>query len=142
MGGKWGCGQEKFITLPAPAPPCSIFPSLCPMADQVHLFNGVRYVPMKAIRDPDRKWLSAGWLSKQMSLNNYNKTKPANIGIAVNPGQGSWVGDYMVLEEAINCIPLLKQAEARRFFGLVMEEAWEGGRVWQPRYRSCTTPAT
>ena len=58
-----------------------------------------------------------------MSLNNYNKTKPANIGIAVNPGQGSRVGDYMVLEEAINCIPLPKQAEARRFFGLVTEEA-------------------
>ena len=60
MGGKWGCGQEKFITPPAPAPPGSIFPSLCPMADQVQLFNGVRYVPIKAIRDPDRKWLSAG----------------------------------------------------------------------------------
>ena len=94
MGGKWGCGQEKFITLPAPAPPCSILPFLCPMADQVHLFNGVRYVPIKAIRDPDRKWLSAGWLSKQMSLNNYNKTKPADIGIVVNPGQGSRVGDW------------------------------------------------
>ena len=93
------------------------------MADQVHLFNGVRYDPIKAIRDSDGKWLSAGWLSKQMSLNNYNKTKPANIGIAVNPGQGSRVGDYMVLEEAINCIPLPKQAEARHFFGLVMEEA-------------------
>ena len=53
-----------------------------------------------------------------MTLNNYNKTKPANIGIAVNPRQGSQVGDYMVLEEAINCIPLPKQAEARRFFGL------------------------
>ena len=81
-GGKWGvnggergCGQQKFITVPAPAPPCSIFPSLCPMADQVHLFNGVRHVPIKAIRDPDRKWFSAGWLSKQMSLNNYHKTK-------------------------------------------------------------------
>ena len=44
------------------------------MADQVHQFKGVRYVPIKAIRDSDRKWLSAGWLSKQMTLNNYNKT--------------------------------------------------------------------
>ena len=55
----------------ATAPPSSIFLSLCPMADQVHQFKGVRYVPIKAIRDSDRKWLSAGWLSKQMALNNY-----------------------------------------------------------------------
>ena len=51
-----------------------------------------KYVPIKATKDSDRKWLSAGWLSKQMTLNNYNKTRPANIGIAVNPGQGSRVG--------------------------------------------------
>ena len=83
--------------MPATAPPSSIFRSLYPMADQVHLFNGVRYVPIKAIRDSDRKWLSAGWLVKQITLNNYNKTKPANIGIAVNPGQGIRLGDYMGL---------------------------------------------
>ena len=114
----------------ATAPPSSIFLSLCPMADQVHQFKGVHYVPIKAIRDSERKWLSAGWLSKQMTLNNYNKTKPANIGIAVNPVQGSRVGDYMVLEEAINCVPLPKQAEARRFFSLAMEEATHDGETW------------
>ena len=40
--------------------PSSIFLSLCPMANQVHLFNGVRYIPIKAIRDSNRKRLSAG----------------------------------------------------------------------------------
>ena len=59
-----GMWTREIYHTACPAPPCSIFPSLCPMADQVHLFNGVRYVPIKAIRDPDRKWLSAGWPSK------------------------------------------------------------------------------
>ena len=98
------------------------------MADQVHPFKGVRYVPVKVIRDPERKWLSAGWLSKQMTLNNYKKSKPANIGVSVEPGQGSRAGDYMVLEEALNCIP--QQAEARRFFGFVNEEGATTERVW------------
>ena len=58
--------------MPATAPPCSIFLSLCPMADQVHLFNGVRYVPIKAIRDSDRKWCKCRffgtWMVKEISF--------------------------------------------------------------------------
>ena len=36
--------------------------------DMEHLreWNNVKYVPMKVLRDPNRKWLSAGWLSKQV----------------------------------------------------------------------------
>ena len=57
---------------------------LCPlalvsMADQVHPFKGVHYVPIKAIRNPEQKWLSVGWLSKQMMLNNY-RASPVTLG--------------------------------------------------------------
>ena len=36
------------------------------MADEVHTFQGVRYVPIKVIRDPAKKRVCAGGLSKQM----------------------------------------------------------------------------
>ena len=52
-GGQWGCRQEKFITMLATPLPCSVFLPLCPMADQVHLVNGVRCVPIKlSCEDP------------------------------------------------------------------------------------------
>ena len=35
--------------------------------EDVHVFEGVAYVPIKFIRDKQRDWVSAGWLSKQMA---------------------------------------------------------------------------
>ena len=52
-----------------------------------------------------------GWLLQQMTLNSYKMSKPRDIGISVDPGQGHRVGDYTVLEEAIKSIPLPKHAE-------------------------------
>ena len=36
--------------------------------DMEHLreWNNAKYVPMKVLGDPNRKWLYAGWLSKQL----------------------------------------------------------------------------
>ena len=46
--------------------------SICsPLSDtnameHIHDWNGVKYVPVKVLQDPTRKWISAGWLSKQV----------------------------------------------------------------------------
>ena len=44
---------------------------------------GVAYVPIKFIRDKQRDWVSAGWLSKQMAHMGYMKIKPTSIGLSV-----------------------------------------------------------
>ena len=35
--------------------------------EDVHVFEGVAYVPIKFIWDKQHDWVSAGWLSKQMA---------------------------------------------------------------------------
>ena len=35
--------------------------------EDVHVFEGVAYVPIRFIRDKQHDWVSAGWLSKQMA---------------------------------------------------------------------------
>ena len=80
------------MTMLATAPLCSIFLSLCPMADQVHVFNGVRYVPIEAISDFNRKWLSAGWLSKKMTLNNSTRPSRPTLGLRSTLGKAAGWG--------------------------------------------------
>ena len=46
--------------------------------DDVHTFEGVHYIPIKVIRDKERKWVSASWLSKQMAHFAYQKKKPTS----------------------------------------------------------------
>ena len=41
--------------------------------ENVHVFEGVAYVPIKFIRDKERDWVPAGWLSKQMAHLEYLK---------------------------------------------------------------------
>ena len=50
--------------------------------DHVHTFEGVHYIPIKFIRDKERNWVSAGWLSKQTTHFCYAK-KPTESGLSV-----------------------------------------------------------
>ena len=91
--------------------------------EDVHVFEGVAYVPIKFIRDKQRDWVSAGWLSKQMAHMGYMKIKPTSIGLSVESGIGHRSGDYMRLDQAIQCIPVKKQPEARKYFKDVLPGA-------------------
>ena len=51
-------------------------------------FGGVHCIPIKVIRDKDRKWVSAVWLSKQMAHFCYQKKKPTEIGPSVTASLG------------------------------------------------------
>ena len=42
----------------------------------------------------------------------YPKKKPTDIGLTVTPGLDSRAGDYMQLNQALNCLPLDKKLEA------------------------------
>ena len=64
--------------------------------EDVHVFEGVAYVPIKFIRDKQRNWVSAGWLSKQMAHMGYMKVRPTSIGLSVESGVGHRPGDYIV----------------------------------------------
>ena len=83
-------------------------PLFCPWLMKCALLR-VRCIPIKVIQDPARKGVSDAWLSKQMSYNEYKKSRPRGIGSSVDTGQGSRVGDYMVWAEALKCIPVLGQ---------------------------------
>ena len=48
--------------------------------EHLHEWNSVKYVPMKVLRDPNRKWLSARWLSKQVKKLDLRQFKPSQIG--------------------------------------------------------------
>ena len=54
-----GCAVASFT-------PCSSIINRCAM-DNVHTFEGLHYIPINVIRGDERKWVSVGWLSKQMA---------------------------------------------------------------------------
>ena len=74
--------------------------------DDVHIFEGTHYIPIKAIGDKERKWVSGGWLSKWMAHFGYPKKKPTEIGFSVTAGLGRRAGDYMRLERPSAASPI------------------------------------
>ena len=69
------------------------------MTGQVRTSKGVRYVPLKVLRDLERQSLSASCLLKEMKYNKYKKFKPIDTGTSVRSGDGTCLGEYMVLDE-------------------------------------------
>ena len=88
--------------------------------DMEHLreWNNVKYVPMKVLRDPNRKWLSAGWLSKQVKKLDLQQFKPSQNGLTTGSGEGGRTGEYLKLEDAPLCLPHQKLADFRKTFQL------------------------
>ena len=58
---------------------CFLFFPVFAIMEYVHTDNRVPYIPMKIVRDWDRGWVWAGWLSKQMTHLKYEKKKPMGM---------------------------------------------------------------
>ena len=73
---------------------------------RVRTFGFVSCILLEFIRDKDLKWVSSGWLSKQLSKFECENQKAVNIGFPIPVA-----GEYMELAQAINCIQLDKQSK-------------------------------
>ena len=83
------------------------------------------YIPIEVTRDKECKWVSARWLSKQMSYSCYKKKRATEIGLSIIVRLGSRGGNYMQLDQAVGCILVeskrIKEAFLRAFCHVHLE---------------------
>ena len=84
-----GCNFLPFPCAPRSISTYNLCLSSTNTTEHPHEYDGVKYVPVKALQDPNRKWISAGWLSKHVK---HCETGPKELGLTTGSGEGGRSG--------------------------------------------------
>ena len=70
LGMQGGC-RVRMQSM-GPLSECCLFSHM----DHMHPYRGVSYIPLKVVRDPQRGWVSAGWLSNFSLVSTFSPISP------------------------------------------------------------------
>ena len=92
---------------------CALPSPLIATMEHIVTHKGIKYVPVKVLTDPARKWVTSSWFSKLLGRavksNKMKKMTASDLDIHVKDAEGRplgrRLGDFLILEDGVSLLP-------------------------------------